>query len=135
MSTTASYLTTLDPETGSNFETAYYTFVNSTSSTVGDRIRVKQSGVYSIELYVNMSNYSVDYFADIRTEIVVGSTGLPSYATTLPRVSGQFTKGRSMTPSTRTMYLPTGAELAWRYDAGTENIQVAEFWASVTLVG
>lgn len=136
MATTASYLTTLDPATGSNFETAYYTFVDSSSSTTGDRIRVKQEGLYTIEMFINMSNFSVDYFADVRTEVVTGSLGLPSTATThAPRASGQFVKGRAIEHHTRTIYLPTGAELAWRYDAGTSSIQVAEFWSTVTLIG
>lgn len=136
MATTASYISTLDAATGSNFETAYFTFVDSSSSSTGDRIRVKQAGWYNIEMFVNMSNFSVDYFADLRTEVVTGSTGLPSGSdTNAPRASGQFVKGRHIGNYSRTIYLPTGAELAWRYDAGTPSIQVAEFWAMVTLIG
>jgi hypothetical protein len=51
MSTSPQNLTTLEAASGANFETAYFTFVDSGS---GDRIRIKQSGLYELEIYAEI---------------------------------------------------------------------------------
>jgi hypothetical protein len=135
MSTTAQYISSLDPETGSNFETAYYTFVNSESSSNGDRIRVKQSGMYAFEMYLDMYRSGDGFVADFYADVVVGSTGLPSYAVDMPRVGGHFRSGRNRSHTSRVVYLPVGAEIRFRYDAGSADVQVDAFWANLTLIG
>jgi hypothetical protein len=70
MPTSAGYIPTLEPSTsGINFESAYFTWLNSGNPDVGDKVRVKQSGMYQVELFVNMSNFNADFAQRLLPEV------------------------------------------------------------------
>jgi hypothetical protein len=82
-------------------------------------------------MYRSGDGFVADFYADV----VVGSTGLPSYAVDMPRVGGHFRSGRNRSHTSRVVYLPVGAEIRFRYDAGSADVQVDAFWANLTLIG
>lgn len=131
---TSSYVSTLQTDP-SIFETAYYTFVGSGSSSTGDRVRVKQDGLYSIELYANVSNFTTDFSMSLRAYIAVGSTGLVTGREHFPSLSTRYPQGRSTPFSTRTVFLTAGTEVAINYAGNGEPIAVDAIWMGLTLVG
>lgn len=124
----------LTPATGINFETAYFTYVPESSGAPGDRIRVKQSGLYVLEMAVDIRNTNTDFFVLLRT-VISGGTGLPSGMIQYPSLSQQYTRGRSQPISTRTLYLTAGTEMSYESEAYESNTTVFNFWASATLIG
>lgn len=134
MSQTRQYLWSLETSSGS-FETAYFTFVDGGTGTTGDRIRVKQAGLYELEVYSNMGNWHNNFYVFMRVKVVTGSTGLPAGALHFPQVSGMYPEGRANEHGSRTVFLPEGAEIVCEYEAGSANTLVDEFWMSATLIG
>lgn len=139
MPLTEDRLSSLEAESGSgfggNFETSYYTFLEEATAGQGDRIKVKQAGLYTLEIYINMTNTADNYFALMKAQIASGSTGLPSYAVDMPEIAHTSPVGASKHFRSRTVYLPEGAEIAYVYDANKTGTMVNSFWASVTLIG
>lgn len=134
MPQTQAKLSSLEPETGDNFETAYFTFAPLTTPGQGDRIKVKQSGLYVLGIGADIRNSNEDFFVELRA-IVSSGTGLPSFAMHLPDLSATYTRGRSQPSGSQTVFLPAGVEIAYQYEAGKTDTTVFAFWASATLIG
>jgi hypothetical protein len=129
------YIVSLAPLTGSSFETAYYTFVDSVSNSVGDRIRVKQSGMYAIEMYSVLTNNSSNFNLSFRAYTAVNSSSLPSGAEHFPTLSGRYLQGLNRIHDSRTIFLPVNTEIAVEFLTNVSGTTVNEFWLGMTLVG
>lgn len=127
-------LSSLEAYTGENFETAYFTFADEVSAGQGDRIKVKQSGMYQIEMSLDVRQQDMDFHVWLRAVISSG-VGLPGDAYHYPSMTGTYPKGRSQPYTSRTLYLPTGAEVSFEYEALRDDTTVFGFWAGLTLVG
>lgn len=128
------YLSSLEPVSG-NFEEAYYVFVDTSSSTIGDRIRVKQAGMYAVEMHATFTNSDTNFNLILGAYIAVGSSSLPSNMVHFPALSGRYLQGLNRAHDSRTVFLAANTEIAIRYDVNVSGTSVDEIGLGLTLIG
>lgn len=124
---TTGFVYNMSPVAG-QFDTTYYSFVNGSSLTAGDRIKVTQSGTYTVEIGF-WSDKVGAYYSQV--EPVFG----PALTVFTPAADGvSSTSGWARIKNVNTAYLSAGQEVSVKVYMNSAGTNLAACWLQLSMI-
>lgn len=109
------------------FDTAYYSFVNGTNTSTGDRIKVTQSGRYAVQIAVFTDKVGA-YYAEARPRF--NPSSVPLFAHQADGNAGGWGK----LTTTTVIYLEAGAEVSLEVYMNSAGTVLAASWIAIHMI-
>lgn len=110
------------------FDTTYYSFINGTNTSTGDRIKVTQSGMYLVEIGF-WSDRVGTYYAQVEPAFTPGLTGFNGGSDGLSNAGGW-----AKTKNVNTAYLNAGQEVSVRVYMNAAGSNLVACWLQLTMI-